>query len=125
MIPIHQLSARTEDAPAIRVLSHNSHMVPPPHSPYLDHSLSCGAIWHQPGRSQVFAEPVFWEEKTKKERVVDLGMEDVIGRLKVVQKEFDRWGSATYMHHDCRMAARRGLGERVRRVEESLPNYFE
>ena len=52
-------------------------------------------------------------------------MEDVIGRLKAVQKEFDRWGSATYMHHDCRMAARRGLGERVRRVEESLPNYFE
>ena len=34
MIPIHQLSTRTEDAPAIRVLSHNSHMVPP-HSPHL------------------------------------------------------------------------------------------
>ena len=64
-------------------------------------------------------------KKTKKEPVVDLGMEDVIGRLKVVQKEFDRWGSATYMHHDCRMAARRGLGECVRRVEESLPDYFE
>ena len=29
------------------------------------------------------------------------------------------------MHHDCRMAARRGLGGCVRRVEKSLPDYFE
>ena len=93
------------------------------HPPHFDHSPSCGATWHQPGCSQSFAE--FWKEKTKTESVVGLGMEDVIGRLKAVQKEFDRWGSATYMHHDCRMAARRGLGECVRRVEESLPDYFE
>lgn len=93
------------------------------HPPHFDHSPSCGATWHQPGCTQSFAE--FWKEKTKTESVVGLGMEDVIGRLKAVQKEFDRWGSATYMHHDCRMAARRGLGECVRRVEESLPEYFE
>ena len=97
MIPIHQLSARTEDAPAIRVLSHNSHMVPPPHSPYLDHSPSCEATWHQPGCSQSFAEPEFWKEKTKTKRVAGLGMEDVIGRLKAVHKEFDRWGCDIYV----------------------------
>ena len=100
-------------------------MVPPPHSPHLDHSPSCGATWHQPGCSQSFVEREFCKEKAKTERVVDLRMEDVIGRLKAVQKEFDRWGSATYMHHNCRMAASRGLDECVGRVEESLPDYFE
>ena len=28
------------------------------------------------------------------------------------------------VYRDCRIVARRGLGECVQRVEESLPNYF-
>jgi hypothetical protein len=93
------------------------------HPPPFDHAPTCGATWHQHGCTQSWVE--FWKEKTKGEGVVSLGMADVLGRLRAVQKEFDRWGSATYMHHDCRMSARRGLAECVRRLEESLPDYFE
>lgn len=93
------------------------------HPPSFEHAPSCGATWHQPGCTQSWVE--FWKEKTRGEGVVGLGLADVLGRLRGVQKEFDRWGSATYMHHDCRMSARRGLAECVRRIEESLPSYFE
>jgi hypothetical protein len=41
-----------------------------------------------------------------------------------LQKEFDRWGSATYMHHDCRQAARRALGDKLKAIELALPDYF-
>ena len=91
--------------------------------PHFDHAATCGATWHQHGCTQSWVE--FWKEKTKGEAVVSLGMADVLGRLRAVQKEFDRWGSATYMHHDCRMSARRGLAECVRKMEDSLPDYFE
>lgn len=93
------------------------------HPPPFDHAPSCGATWHQHGCHQAWVE--FWKEKTKGEAVITLGMADVLGRLRAVQKEFDRWGSATYVHHDCRMNARRGLAECVRRLEDSLPSYFE
>lgn len=53
-----------------------------------------------------------------------LGLADVLGRLRTVQKEYERWGSATYMHHDCRMVAKRAIGDVVREVEEALPDYF-
>ena len=53
-----------------------------------------------------------------------LGMADVIGRLKQIQRDFDRWGTAAYMHHDCRMAARRSIVDAVKKVEEALPDYF-
>lgn len=93
------------------------------HPPPFDHTPSCGATWHQHGCTQSWVE--FWKEKTKGDAVVSLGMADVLGRLRAVQKEFDRWGSASYMQHDCRMSARRGLAECVRRLEDSLPGYFE
>ena len=93
------------------------------HPPPFDHAPTCGATWHQHGCTQSWVE--FWKEKTKGDGVVGLGMADVLGRLRAVQKEFDRWGSATYMHHDCRMSARRGLAECVRKLEDSLPDYFE
>jgi hypothetical protein len=67
----------------------------------------------------------FWKEKTKGDAVVGLGMADVVGRLRAVQKEFDRWGSAGVMPPDCRLSARRGLAECVRRLEDGLPGYFE
>jgi hypothetical protein len=93
------------------------------HPPAFDHAPTCGATWHQHGCTQSWVE--FWKEKAKGESVISLGMADVLGRLRAVQKEFDRWGSATYMHHDCRMSARRGLAECVRKLEEALPDYFD
>ncbi|KAF7987056.1 hypothetical protein HWV62_195 [Athelia sp. TMB] len=93
------------------------------HPPSFEHAPTCGATWNQPGCTQSWVD--FWKEKTRGEGVVGLGLSDVLGRLRAVQKEFDRWGSATYMHHDCRMSARRGLVECIRRIEDSLPSYFE
>jgi hypothetical protein len=93
-------------------------MVPPP----FDHAISCGATWHQHGCTQSWLE--FWKEKTKTDAVLSLGLADVLGRLKQVQKDYDRWGSATYMHHDCRLAARRSILEIIKTVEDALPDYF-
>jgi hypothetical protein len=87
-----------------------------------EHSHTCGATWHQQGCMQSWLE--FWKEKTKSDSVMNLGLADVIGRLKLVQKEYDRWGSATYMHHDCRINAKKAITDTIRRVEEALPDYF-
>lgn len=90
--------------------------------PAFDHSPSCGATWHQHGCTQSWLE--FWKEKTRGDAVLSLGLADVLGRLKQVQKDYDRWGSATYMHHDCRLAARRSIMEMIKTVEDGLPEYF-
>lgn len=90
--------------------------------PHFDHAPSCGATWHQHGCTQSWQE--FWKDKTRSDGVLSLGLADVLGRLKHVQKDYDRWGSATYMHHDCRMAARRGILEVIKTVEDALPDYF-
>ncbi|KAF8073948.1 hypothetical protein FPV67DRAFT_1446784 [Lyophyllum atratum] len=87
-----------------------------------DHASSCGATWHQHGCTQSWAE--FWKEKTRTDAVLSLGLADVVGRLKQVQKEYDRWGSAPYMHHDCRNAARKGIQEVIKKVEDGLPDFF-
>ncbi|KAF8157847.1 hypothetical protein B0H34DRAFT_706377 [Crassisporium funariophilum] len=87
-----------------------------------EHSHSCGATWHQQGCTQSWLE--FWKEKTRSDSVMSLGLADVLGRLKLVQKDYDRWGSATYMHHDCRMNAKKAIGDVIKRVEEALPDYF-
>ncbi|THV02969.1 hypothetical protein K435DRAFT_817423 [Dendrothele bispora CBS 962.96] len=92
------------------------------HPPVFAHSSSCGASWHHHGCTQSWVE--FWKEKTKGEGVLEMGLADVLGRLRKVQKDYEKWGSATYMHHDCRLAARRCIGELVRGVEEKLPDYF-
>ncbi|KAL0961398.1 hypothetical protein HGRIS_006349 [Hohenbuehelia grisea] len=90
--------------------------------PHFDHAPSCGATWHQHGCTQSWQE--FWKEKTRGDTVLSYGLADVLGRLKQVQKEYDRWGSATYMHHDCRMAARKSIQELIKAVEDALPDYF-
>ncbi|KAF8962974.1 hypothetical protein BDZ97DRAFT_1662232 [Flammula alnicola] len=89
---------------------------------HFDHSHSCGATWHQQGCTQSWLE--FWKEKTRSDSVMNHGLADVLGRLKLVQKDYDRWGSATYMHHDCRMNAKKAIGDVIKRVEEALPDYF-
>jgi hypothetical protein len=90
--------------------------------PHFDHAISCGATWHQHGCTQSWLE--FWKEKTKSDALLSFGLADVIGRLKQISKDYDRWGSATYMHHDCRQAARRSINEVIKRVEDALPDYF-
>lgn len=90
--------------------------------PAFEHASSCGATWHQHGCTQSWLE--FWKEKSKGDAVLGLGLADALGRLRAIQKEFDRWGSATYMHHDCRQAARKILQDQVKQIEEELPDYF-
>jgi hypothetical protein len=89
---------------------------------HFDHAPSCGATWHQHGCSQSWLE--FWKERCRSDPVLSLGLADVIGRLKAVLKEFERWGSATYMHHDCRMAARKCIQDRIKYVEDTLSDFF-
>lgn len=90
--------------------------------PQFDHAPSCSATWHQHGCTQSWLE--FWKDKTRSDPVLTLGMADVLGRLRQVSKDYDRWGSATYMHHDCRLAARRSMAEMIKSVEDALPDYF-
>jgi hypothetical protein len=90
--------------------------------PNFDHAPSCGVNWHQSGCMQSWQE--FWREKTKSETVLALGLADVLGRLRAVLKEFDKWGSATYMHHDCRMLARRAINEKLKAAQDALPDLF-
>ncbi|KZT27464.1 hypothetical protein NEOLEDRAFT_1240395 [Neolentinus lepideus HHB14362 ss-1] len=92
------------------------------HPPQFDHAPSCGATWHQHGCTQSWME--FWKEKTRGEGVLALGLADVLGRLRAIAKEFDKWGSATYMHHDCRLNAKRLIQEKLKQVEDDLPDYF-
>jgi hypothetical protein len=90
--------------------------------PHFDHSPSCGATWHQHGCTQSWLE--FWKEKTRSDAVLNMSPADVLGKLKQVQKDYDRWGSATYMHHDCKIAARRAMAEAAKGVEDKLSDYF-
>lgn len=92
------------------------------HPPPFEHASSCGATWHQHGCTQSWSD--FWKEKTRTEGILSLGLADVLGRLRAVAKEFDKWGSATYMHHDCRLSAKRVIQEKIKQVEEELPDYF-
>ncbi|KAH7906716.1 hypothetical protein BJ138DRAFT_1161958 [Hygrophoropsis aurantiaca] len=90
--------------------------------PQFDHAQSCGATWHQHGCTQSWSD--FWKEKTRTEGVLALGTSDVIGKLTAIVKEFDKWGSATYMHHDCRTSARRSIQDKIKQIQDSLPDYF-
>ncbi|TFK27545.1 hypothetical protein FA15DRAFT_666220 [Coprinopsis marcescibilis] len=90
--------------------------------PHFDHASSCAATWHQHGCTQSWYE--FWKEKTRSDPVMQHSVADVLGRMKIVQKEYDRWGSASHMHHDCRVAAKRAILEVIRKVEEGLGDYF-
>jgi hypothetical protein len=56
-------------------------------------SHSCGETWHQQDCTQSWLK--FWKEKTRSDNVMNLKQTDVLGRLKLVQKDYDRWGSGT------------------------------
>ncbi|KAG2155803.1 uncharacterized protein EDB93DRAFT_1247449 [Suillus bovinus] len=91
--------------------------------PQFEHAPSCCATWHQNhGCTQSWTD--FWKEKTRLEGVLSLGSANVLGRLAVIIKEFDKWGSATYMYHDCKSAARRSIHEKVKQLQQALPDYF-
>ncbi|KAI0059575.1 hypothetical protein BV25DRAFT_1052911 [Artomyces pyxidatus] len=90
--------------------------------PTFEHAPSCGLNWHQGGCVGSWSE--FWREKSKSDAVLGLGLADVLGRLRAVLKEFDKWGSATYMHHDCRMLARRAINDKLKSIQDTLPDYF-
>ncbi|KAH7925584.1 hypothetical protein BV22DRAFT_1033856 [Leucogyrophana mollusca] len=90
--------------------------------PHFDHAQSCGATWHQHGCTQSWSD--FWKDKTRTEGVLALGAADVLGRLNAIVKEFDKWGSATYMHHDCRTSARRSIQDKIKQIQDALPDYF-
>jgi hypothetical protein len=53
--------------------------------PAFEHAPNCGATWHQHGCTQSWLE--FWKEKTRADNVLALGVADVIGRLRIIQKE--------------------------------------
>ncbi|KAG6828051.1 hypothetical protein H0H92_009512 [Tricholoma furcatifolium] len=90
--------------------------------PTFEHASTCGATWHQHGCTQSWIE--FWKEKTRTDGVLALGLADVVGRLKQVHKEYERWGSTPYMHHDCRGAARKAILEIIKKIEDGLADFF-
>ncbi|KAL4073206.1 hypothetical protein V8B97DRAFT_197711 [Scleroderma yunnanense] len=87
-----------------------------------DHAPSCGANWHQHACTQSWAD--FWKEKTKADGVLSLDLANVLGKLTFMLKEFDKWGSATYMHQECKVVAKRALHDKIKNIQESLPDFF-
>lgn len=90
--------------------------------PHFDHASGCGATWHKHGCTQSWFE--FWRNKTQSDPVLTLGLADVLGRLRTIVKEFDRWGSIPHIHPECRMFARRAITEKIKDIEDRLPEFF-
>ncbi|KAI6044753.1 hypothetical protein EDC04DRAFT_2877518 [Pisolithus marmoratus] len=87
-----------------------------------DHSPSCGANWNQHSCMQNWIE--FWKERTRADALLSLDSANVIGRLTFILKEFEKWGSVSYMHQDCKVVAKRAIHEKIKSVQESLPDCF-
>lgn len=87
-----------------------------------EHAHLCGTTWHQHGCTQSWSD--FWKEKTRSDGVLALGPANVIGKLQVIIKEFDKWGSATYMHHECKLVAKRAIQDTIKHISDSLPDLF-
>jgi len=87
-----------------------------------EHAPLCGTTWHQHGCTQSWSE--FWKEKARSDGVLALGPANVIGKLQVILKEFDKWGSATYMHHECKLVAKRAIQDTIKHTSDSLPDFF-
>lgn len=87
-----------------------------------EHAPLCGTTWHQHGCMQSWTE--FWKEKARSDGLLALGPTNVIGKLQLLIKEFDKWGSATYMHHECKVAAKRAVQSTINQINNSLPDFF-
>lgn len=85
------------------------------------HAPACGT-WHQHGCIQSWSE--FWKETTRANGVLALDAANVIGKLQVILKEFDKWGSATYMHQECKPIARQAIQDTMKQINDSLPDFF-
>ncbi|KAK2465401.1 hypothetical protein APHAL10511_002755 [Amanita phalloides] len=90
--------------------------------PEFEHALACGATWHQQGCTLSWMD--FWREKSRSEGVLSLSVADVVGKLKYIQREYDRLSGTTYMHLECRRQARNRLTEIIKQIEDSLSEVF-
>ncbi|KDR83100.1 hypothetical protein GALMADRAFT_56967 [Galerina marginata CBS 339.88] len=85
-----------------------------------EHSHSC-TIQDQSRCATTWA--AFWSHRHDYDSVMDLGLADIPGRLRAMQKEYG-WGRALGMHDDCQVVAVRAVGQAIERAEDSLPDYF-
>lgn len=90
--------------------------------PEFEHAQACGVTWHQHGCTLSWAD--FWREKSRSEGVLCLGAADVLGKLKHIQKEYEKFSNTTYMHHECRHQAKKCLLETIKKIEDALPDFF-
>ncbi|KAF8707061.1 hypothetical protein AX14_013702 [Amanita brunnescens Koide BX004] len=90
--------------------------------PEFEHAQACGVTWHQHGCTLSWAD--FWREKNRSEGVLCLGAADVLGKLKHIQKEYEKFSNTTYMHHECRHQAKKCLLETIKKIEDALPHFF-
>ena len=89
--------------------------------PEFVHAQACGATWHQHGCTLSWAD--FWRGKTRSDGVLRLGAADVLGKLKYIQEEYDKFNTA-HMHHECRHQAKKCLLETIKKIEDALPDFF-
>ena len=89
--------------------------------PQFEHAQACGATWHQHGCTLSWAD--FWRGKTRSDGVLRLGAADVLGKLRHIQEEYDKFNTA-HMHHECRHQAKKCLLEIIKKIEDALPDFF-
>ncbi|VDC00415.1 unnamed protein product [Peniophora sp. CBMAI 1063] len=89
----------------------------------IEHAPACELNWQKSSCSQSWLE--FWRDKSSCSAGVLLcAPADVLGRLKAMGREFERLGTTTMMHPECRNCARRAIGERVKDISEGLAGMF-
>jgi len=86
------------------------------------HSASCSASRHQHICVQTWGD--FWNEKKKAESVLAFGLEDVVGRMTQIQKEFEEWVVTSSMYHECKNNARTSFHEAIKKTQDTLPDFF-
>ncbi len=86
-----------------------------------DHPAHSSA-WHQHRCTYRWMD--FWKEKAKGECVNQLGLADLVGRLKAISREFDRWEELAHMEDGCVESARKAISEKIKQVEAGLPDFF-
>lgn len=123
--------------------------------PTFEHAPSCGVTWNQNQRGCQQSWGEFWKDGTRDwvgcgapiaanlgmyfggsggggngngmatGAGLGLGLADIIGRLKAVNREYEKWGTASYMHHDCRARAKKAIADTLKEVEDELDGYFD